>query len=143
MTPTEMPHLESTGVERLYILRYRGERIVLLDFVGAVTPAETVRQIRAVREWFSRQSPTGELRTLTDVTGAHYNAEVMEALKGLAAHNKPFVGAAAGVVQTALHRLAMNLAGIFSGRKFWAFTTREDALEWLVSQKLEPLRKAS
>jgi hypothetical protein len=143
MTPAEMAHLDPTGVDRLYIMRHRGERIVLLDFVGSTTPADTVRQIRAVKEWFSRQSPTGQLRTLTDVTGAHYNAEVMEALKDLASHNKPYVGAAAGVVQTALHRLAMNLTGIFSGRKFWAFTTRVDALEWLVSQKVEPLRRAS
>lgn len=139
---TQAQTVEPTGVERLGILTRAGVPIVVLDFAGATNPAESVRQIRAIQEWFGRQRPTGELRTLTDVTGARYNTEVLEALKGLAAHNKPFVGAAAAVVQTAMHRVAMNVAGMFSGRRFRAFTTRDEALDWLVGQETAPLKKA-
>ena len=75
---------------------------------------------------------------MSDVTGARYNGAVLDALKDLAAHNKPYVGAAAGVVKTALHRVAMNVAALFSGRKFQAFTEREQALDWVVSQPVGP-----
>ncbi len=133
---------EPTGVERLFIITHAGVRIVLLDFRGATDPQQIVAQIQAIRTWFARQPPTRQLRTLTDVTGARYNSEVLEALKALAAHNKPYVGPAAAVVQTALHRLALNIAGMFSGRKFRAFSTREDAREWLARQEGEAGKQA-
>lgn len=113
---------------------HRGTPVVLLDFTNATDPVETVAQIREAKAYFARQTPDGSLRTLTDVTGARYNAEVLEALKDLAAHNKPYVAVAAGVVQTPLQRVAMNVASLFSKRKFTAFTSREEALDWLAEQ---------
>jgi hypothetical protein len=125
-------------MERLRIIDHRGTQVVLLDFTDATDPAETVREIAKAKAWFAQQQPTRALRTVSDVTGARYNAAVLDALKDLAAHNKPYVGAAAGVVKTALHRVAMNVAAMFSGRKFQAFTDREAALDWVVAQPVGP-----
>lgn len=125
-------------MDRLRVIEHRGKEVVLLDFTDATDPDQTVRDIAEAKAWFAQQAPTGLLRTVSDVTRARYNAAVLEALKDLAAHNKPYVGAAAGVVQTAMHRVAMNVAAMFSGRKFQAFANRQDALDWVVEQPVGP-----
>jgi hypothetical protein len=125
-------------MERLRIIEHRGKQVVLLDYTNATDPQETVREIARAREWFAQQTPDGSLRTVSDVTGARYNSAVLDALKEMAAHNKPYVGAAAGVVKTTLHRVALNLTALFSGRKFQAFTDREEALDWVVLQSVGP-----
>jgi hypothetical protein len=125
-------------MERLRLIDHKGKQIVLLDFTNATDPAQTVIDIRRAKAWFAEQPPTQALRTVSDVTGARYNSAVLEALKDLAAHNKPYVGAAAGVVKTALHRVALNVTALFSQRKFAAFTNREEALDWVVAQSVGP-----
>jgi hypothetical protein len=125
-------------MERLRIIEHKGRQVVLLDFTDAMNPAETVVEIGQAKEWFAQQAPNQMLRTVSDVTNARYNAAVLEALKDLAAHNKPYVGAAAGVVKTALHRVALNVTALFSGRKFQAFTDRDEALDWVVAQNVGP-----
>ena len=127
-------------MDRVSIIEHRGKQIVFLDFSGIRNPAEGPGIIEGVKAWFAQQPPTQQLRTLTDVTGSHYDARTLEALKGLAAHNKPYVGVAAAVVQTALHRVAMNVAAMFARRKFTAFASREQALDWLVEQALPSSR---
>jgi hypothetical protein len=125
-------------MDRLRVIEHRGKQVVLLDFTNATDTEQTVREIAEAKAWFAQQAPNQMLRTVSDVTGARYNAAVLDALKELAAHNKPFVGAAAGVVKTALHRVAMNVAALFSGRKFQAFSDRDAALDWVVSQQVGP-----
>lgn len=125
-------------MDRLRLIEHRGKQVVLLDFTDASDPAQTVREIGEAKAWFAAQPPTRMLRTVSDVTNARYNAAVLEALKDLAAHNKPYVGAAAGVVKTAMHRVAMNVAAMFSGRKFQAFADRDAALDWVVAQPVPP-----
>jgi hypothetical protein len=127
-------------MERVSLMQYRGTEIVLLDFSGIKDSSQGLLEIARAKDFFARQPPNQQLRTLTDVTGSHYDSRTLEALKDLAAHNRPYVGVAAAVVQTALHRLAMNLAAMFARRKFTAFATREAALEWLVQQDLPTLR---
>jgi hypothetical protein len=123
-------------MERLSIIEHKGKQVVLLDYSNATNPAETVAEIARAKQWFAQQKPDRSLRTVSDATGARYNAAVLEALKDLAAHNKPYVGAAAGVVNTALHRVALNVTALFSGRKFQAFTDRQQALDWVVEQQV-------
>jgi hypothetical protein len=127
-------------MERVHLIEHRGKSIVFLDFTNIKNPAEGPGIIAGVKEFFARQPPTQQLRTLTDVTGSHYDARTLEALKDLAAHNKPYVGVAAAVVNTALHRVAMNLAAMFARRKFTAFASRDQALDWLVEQAMPAAR---
>ena len=48
--------------------------------------------------------------------------------------NRYGMGVAAAVVPTPVHRVALNVASLFSRRRFTAFTSRETALEWLSKQ---------
>lgn len=111
-----------------------GHQIVLLDLTNVTDPEVGVRKIVAAKAWFAQQAPDKSLRVCTDATGSRYDARILDALKDLATHNVPYVGVAAVVVPTAVHRVALNVASLFSRRRFTAFTTREPALKWLSEQ---------
>ena len=118
----------------IQIIERNGRQIVLLDLTNVTNPADGVQRIARAKAWFAQQTPDGSLRVCSDATGSRYDARILDALKDLAAHNVPYVGVAAGVVPTAVHRLALNVASLFSKRRFTAFSTREPALDWLASQ---------
>ncbi len=118
----------------IQLIQRNGRQIVLLDLTHVSDPADGVQRIARAKAWFAQQKPDGSLRVCSDATGSRYDAAILEALKDLAAHNIPYVGVAAVVVPTTVHRVAMNVASLFSKRKFTAFSTREPALEWLAAQ---------
>lgn len=118
----------------IQLLERKGRQIVLLDLTNVTDPDEGVRRIATAKAWFAQQTPDGSLRVCSDATGSRYDARILEALKDLASHNVPYVGVAAVVVPTAVHRVAMNVASLFSKRRFTAFSTREPALDWLAAQ---------
>jgi hypothetical protein len=118
----------------IQIIERNGSQIVLLDLTNVTNPADGVERIARAKAWFAKQTPDGSLRVCSDATGSRYDAAILEALKDLASHNIPYVGVAAVVVPTSVHRVAMNVASLFSKRRFTAFRTREPALDWLAAQ---------
>lgn len=116
------------------IIERNGRQLVLLDLTNVRNPRDGVERIARAKAWFAQQKPDGSLRVCSDATGSRYDAAILEALKDLAAHNAPYVGVAAAVVPTPVHRVALNVASLFSKRRFTAFTSRETALEWLSKQ---------
>ena len=119
----------------IQLLERNGRQIVLLDLTNVTDPDDGVQRIARAKAWFAQQTPDGSLRVCSDATGSRYDARILEALKDLASHNVPYVGVAAVVVPTAVHRVAMNVASLFSKRRFTAFSTREPALDWLAAQQ--------
>ena len=118
----------------IHLIERNGRQLVLLDLTHVSDPADGLQRIAAAKRWFAQQTPDRSLRVCSDATGSRYDAAILEALKDLAAHNVPYVGVAAGVVPTTVHRVALNVASLFSKRKFTAFSTRESALDWLAQQ---------
>jgi len=118
----------------IQIVHRNGRQIVLLDLTNVTDPEDGVQRIARAKAWFAQQTPDGSLRVCSDATGSRYDQRILEALKDLAGHNVPYVGVAAVVVPTAVHRVAMNVASLFSKRRFTAFSTREPALDWLAEQ---------
>jgi hypothetical protein len=118
----------------IQLIERNGCQIVLLDLTNVTRPADGLERIARAKAWFAQQTPDRSLRVCSDATGSRYDAAILEALKDLAAHNVPYVGVAAVVVPTTVHRVAVNVASLFSKRKFTAFTTREPALDWLAAQ---------
>jgi hypothetical protein len=121
-------------MERVRIIEHRGRQVVLLDFTGMKDTHESLAEIARAEAFFAQQKPDGSLLTVTDVTGSRYDAAILDGLKKLAAHNKPYVHAAAAVVQTAIHQVALNVAALFSSRKIQAFRSRDEALDWIARQ---------
>lgn len=120
-------------MERTHFVEHRGRRILVLDYSGIRTPAEAVREIEKSKEVVAREPP-GSVLVLTHVKGAHYNTEVVQALKGLMEHNRPYVKASAVVGLSGIQQAIYRTLVLFSKRTLKPFDDMEAAKEWLVEQ---------
>ena len=59
----------------------------------------------------------------------------MDAFKVLTVHNRPFIKAAAIVSDSGLHRAAISMITVISRRRLEVFSTRDEALAWLATQR--------
>ena len=115
-------------------LDHGGLRVVLLDFEGITDPAEGLVAVEAARKFIANLQPDGSNYTLTDVRRTRYDKQIVEAFKGLTTHNRPYIRAAAIVSDSALHRAAISMIGIFSRRKLAVFDNREAGLQYLAAE---------
>lgn len=106
--------------------------MVLQDFSGIRTPEEALRGIDEARQFMKTQQPGVLL--VTDVTGASFDKRVLEAMRELAAHHKPYVRASAIVGLSPLARVAHAAITRFTGRTIRAFDDLEAAKDWLAQQ---------
>lgn len=120
-------------MDRTRFIEHRGQRILFIDFSEMNDPGEALAEIAKVRRLVAEQPP-GSLLTLTDVTGTRYDDDIIKALKELAAHNGPYVRAAASVTRTPLQLVALRASAIATRRKLEAFDDVEKAKDWLVAQ---------
>lgn len=130
------------GLDRTRFIDHRGHQILLFDFSNLQDSAVTLREIEKSKE-FVAQQPEQSLYTLVNVENARYDSTVVQALKELAAHNKPYVIAGAVVGMSALHRIAYRMVVLFSGRKLAAFETLHEGKHWLLDQMRGELAKSA
>jgi hypothetical protein len=123
--------------ERIRFITHRGHRILALDFTEMNAPGEALETFAKVRAEVASHEPAS-LLTLTDVTGTNYTGDVLKGLEELAAHNKPYVRAAASITKTPLQIVAIRASAIHTRRKLMAFEDAESAKEWLVQQAAAP-----
>jgi hypothetical protein len=121
-------------IKELQVLEYKGERILFLDFSRCTSKEEFMQVIDAAKQWLQNKDPKSVL-TLTDVTDARFNAEIINLMKELTLHNKPYVKAGAVVgISRPLLKLAYNAVMAFSNRTLPIFDTHDQAKEWLIKQ---------
>jgi hypothetical protein len=112
-----------------------GANVLLMDLSGFVNTADSFRYIREARETVAAQPPLS-LHCLVDVSGSRFNVDVVEAMKDLAMHNKPFVIATALVGVTGLQRVILESVVKLTGRKnLKQMPSRAEAFDWLAAQK--------
>lgn len=128
-----MQAISTTTEPRVRFITHRGRRILLIDLSGLQKTEEILQEIETTRR-FVAQEPPASVRTLSCVKGARYTPPVMDALKELTAHNKPYVTAAAVVGMEGLHRVLFRAVVLFSRRNMETFQTMEEARDWLASQ---------
>ena len=131
--PSPSPALSSSPSERVRFLEHRGKRILLVDFSHLQETEEVFRVMKAARAVVGAQPPAS-LHTLTHVRGARYTPPVMDAMKALAVHNRPYVTAAAVVGMERMHRILFRAVILFSRRNIEAFDSVDEAKDWLASQ---------
>lgn len=88
--------------------------------------------IELTRTLIATQLP-GSVLTLSDVTGAIFNTEVVEQLKEMAKHNAPYVRKAALIGVTGLQAFIYNVVQTVSKRNIPIFSNKEEALKYLLS----------
>jgi hypothetical protein len=120
--------------KELQVLEYKRKEILFLDFSYCTSKEEFMSVIDTAKEWLKDKDPNSVL-TLTDVTDAHFNKEIITLMKELTLHNKPYVkaGAVVGITRP-LVKLAYNTVMAFSKRTLPIFDTQDQAKEWLITQ---------
>jgi hypothetical protein len=116
--------------ERIRFIDHQEKKILVVDFSNC--SAQAVEKIaRAVPDYVTVQ-PRNSVRVLTDFTGAAFDQEALRAMKETAVFDKPFVKKSALIGTQSLPRNFYEEMTSFSRRDLLIFTTREEALAWLV-----------
>jgi hypothetical protein len=119
--------------------------IVLIDLSGIIEPDKELHHSEHARKVIARY-PLGQALVLTDVSGSNMSEASIDALKKLAAHNKPFVKASALVGLSPLTRIVFRAVIALTRRDIRAFATRNEAIAYLHSRRegeVPPLMPAS
>ena len=123
---------------RTQFIMHEDRQIVLMNFAQIKELDEALQAIEEARQFVAAQPRRRNLLTLVDVTDSVQDDRVIEALKALAQHDKPWVMAGAVVGVGGARRLLFKLVTMFSGRKLASFASQDDAKAWLVRQYVPP-----
>ena len=119
-------------MDRIRFVTHRDQRILLLDFTGC-NPEEVAEISDEVPDLVT-QEPEGSVRALADFTGAEFDREAVERIKVATAIDKRHIKRAAWVLDHNLDKTLYESIRTFTGRDFPVFGTREEALDYLVSE---------
>jgi hypothetical protein len=120
-----------TLTQRLQFELHHGKRILVIDYSHCDTQ-QMREMISLTRTLISTQLPNS-LLTLSDVTGATFNIEVVEELKEMTRHNAPYVRKGALIGVTGLQALIYSAVQSFSKRNIPLFNNKEEALKYLLA----------
>lgn len=120
-------------MNRVAFREHRGVRYLELDFTH-MTELLPVQETCAAAHAAIRREPLGSVRTLTNVTGSHFNKPIVAAMRQLAVDNKPYVRAAAIVGLTGLMKVVYNAIVRLTGRNIVAFDHVDPAREYLARE---------
>jgi hypothetical protein len=81
-----------------------------------------------------RNQPHESVLTLTNIQGMHFSGEIKDLFNDFIAGNKPFVKAGAVIGLGGLQQIIYNSLMKVTGRDIKAFTSADDAKNWLVSK---------
>jgi len=122
--------------ERARFIEHAGQQILLQDFSHVDDPQEALRYIGAAKSFVAQQKPAPHtLRILTLTTDSRFDSEVVDAIRDLAMHHKPYAIAGAVVGLSPLQRVMYRMVNTFTGRRLAAFDNLDDAKDWLVRQR--------
>ena len=127
---THVPHRDPK--DRVQFIEHKGKQVLLIDS-SHCTSKQLIENYTLVQRIITAQPPNSVL-TLSDFTGARVDRAALTRMKEVAVVDKPHVRRAAMVgvdEQKEQHRKAIMT---FSTREFPSFATREEALDWLVSE---------
>jgi hypothetical protein len=117
--------------ERIRFIDHQGKKILLVDFSNC-SASEVEKITRAVPDYVTMQ-PRNSVLVLTDFSEAAFDRDALQAMKETAVFDKPFVKKSALIGTHSLPREFHNAMTNFSRRELLIFTTREEALNWLVA----------
>ena len=115
------------------LVQHLGKTILRIDISGEQRTEDVVATLMKAKQIITA-SPPGSVRALTNVTDAHFNKAMVDALTDLAQHATPHLLASAGVGVSGLKEIVAR--GIFSviGRRVELFKDEPSALDWLASR---------
>ena len=119
--------------ERIRFITYRNQRILLVDVTNC-TSEEMIQLARLLPAHLGPE-PHGSVLLLADFTGSKFDKAAFESLKQATVFDRPHLKRSAWVGTEALPKVFYENLKAFSQRDLPTFTTREEALEFLVSEE--------
>jgi hypothetical protein len=119
--------------DRIRFIEHRAMQILLVD-VSYCTPAEVAKIVLLVPSYVTSE-PRGSVRLLADFTGAEFDRIAIDRLKESAVFDRPHLKRSAWVGIEKLPKVFYEHIKNFSQRDLPAFKTREEAMDWLVSDE--------
>ncbi len=120
-------------MDRVKFIHHKNIHILYMDFSGC-TIEEAFKIIEQAKEVIASQQKDSVL-TLTNVTDAHYDNKVVEALKSFVLNNKPYVKKGVVVGIKKLQRVIYDTVMKFAKRQLLIFDDIEKAKDWLVDRR--------
>ncbi len=118
-------------MDRIRFITHREQRILLVDFTDCT--AEEVAEVADSAPDTVTREPLGSVLLLADFSRSQFTRESFERVKITAALHRPHLKRSAWVLTENLPKALQDSARSFSARDIPIFTTREEALEYLVS----------
>jgi hypothetical protein len=125
--------------ERIRFITHKGQRILLIDLSSC--SAEEVTAAAHLVPSYTTPEPHGSLLLLADFTGAKFDKATVTALKEATAYTQPHLKRSAWIGVESLPKVFYENIRNFSRRTLPTFHTRDEALEYLVTE--EPASAAS
>jgi hypothetical protein len=123
---------ESRSIEeRLRFVKHKGHAIFLID-VTHCAKKEMMVLLELIRADIARHAP-GSLLTLVDITDAEVDKDVATRIKEVLVLDRPYVKRSAWVGTETVPHIFYEHFKNFSQRELPTFKTREEAMEWLVT----------
>ncbi|MGA8212875.1 MAG: hypothetical protein WB799_04735 [Candidatus Sulfotelmatobacter sp.] len=119
--------------ERIRIIEHKGKQILLAD-LSHCTPRE-VEKIALLVPSYVTTEPHGSVLLLADFTGAEFDRIAIERIKESAVFDRPHLKRSAWVGIGTLPKVFYEHIKSFSQRDLPVFKTREEAMDWLVSDE--------
>ncbi len=118
--------------ERLRFIKHKGQAIFLIDFSNCAAK-EMLLLLDQVRAHVARHAPKSVL-TLADMSGATVDKVVATKVKEVLVLDRPYIKRSAWVGTESLPHVFYENFKTFSQRDIPAFNTREEAMDWLVTE---------
>lgn len=118
-------------MERISFIKHKGKPIMLVDLSNCEAK-EILLLLDEAQRTVARHE-RGSLLTLGDMTGAHIDRAVATRMKEVLVLDRPFVKRSAWVGVDSVPRVYYENIKTFTQRQLPSFKTREEAMEWLVS----------
>ncbi len=120
-----------TLTQRLQFEVHAGQRILVIDYSHC--NVEQMKELIEITHTLIASQLPNSVLTLSDVTGATFNIEVVEQIKELTRHNAPYVRKGALIGVTGLQALIYSAVQSFSKRNIPLFNNKEEALKYLLT----------
>ena len=119
--------------DRIRFIVHRDHRILLVD-ISHCTAAE-VEKISHIVPSYVTAEPKGSVLLLADFTDAEFDRVAIDRLKQSAVFDRPYLKRSAWVGIESLPHVFYENIKAFSQRELPCFKTREEAMDWLVSEQ--------
>ena len=119
-------------MERIRFITHRDKQVLLAD-CSDCSAEELAAVIDEVPKHITQQ-PLGSVLAVGDFSRSVFTKDTVEHLKLAAAFDRPYLKKAAWVFTENLDKTLFQSVRSFSGREIRTFPTREEALDYLVSE---------